>query len=229
MLEVFFHELKFFLVCIARHVHDGVFYAVGIGNLVKLEAFLFASGLNKDIAVIEHRREKALHLARRVLNAEEVELAHGANKQSFLFDIHDAFVGDNPDVEIVVDPDEERKEPEKDEENAFNKDEESPIDGGERFRIHKHEEHKDADNHKKPEQERYELHENIEPVAMNHKENFFVVVLPFERAGASEFFVGCHHMLEDGRENVEMGRMRKIGEMPRMSFRKCWGGRGETS
>ena len=180
MLEVFFHELDFFLVSVARHVHDGVFDAVRIGNFVKLEAFLFPGGLDEDVAVVEHGREEPFHFTCGVLNAEEVELAHGSDEKSFLFDVHDAFGGDNPDVEVVVDPDKKREEPEENEKHALDEGEESPVDGDKCIGINEGKEYKGTENDEKPDYKGNKLHEDVEPVTMNHVEDFFISILPLE-------------------------------------------------
>ncbi len=182
MLEVFFHEFDFFLVSVARHVHDSVFDAVGIGNFVKLEAFLLPGGLNEYVTVVEHGREEPFHFTCGILDAEEIEFTHGSDEESFLLDVYDAFGGDNPDVEVVVNPDKKREEPEKNEEHTFDESEESPVDSDKCIGIDKEKEDKDTENDEEPDYKGNKLYENIEPVTMNHVEDFFISILPFEGA-----------------------------------------------
>ncbi len=193
MLEIFFHELDFFLVSVARHIHNGVFDAVGIGNFVKLEAFLLSGGLNEDVTVVEHGREETFYFACGVLDAEEVELAHGSDEESFLLDIYDALGSDDPNVEVVVNPDKKCEEPEENEKYALDECEELPVDGNKCIGIDKEKENEDTENDKETDYKGNELYENIEPVTMNYIKDFFIGVLPFEGARAREFFVGYHH------------------------------------
>lgn len=113
---------------VTSHIHDGVFYVIRIRHLVKEKALLFAGALDVDVAVTENRREEPVYFACCILDSEEEYLAHAPHEKPPLFDIDDALIGDDPDVEVVVDPHEEAEKPEKNKEGAFDERKESSID-----------------------------------------------------------------------------------------------------
>lgn len=204
-----FDEFHFFAVGVVRHIHYGVFDAIGIGDLVKNEAFPFAGALHVDIAEIQDGWEKSLDLARRVLDTEEENFAHMADEETSLLDVDDALIGDDPDIEVIVDPSEETEEPEKDKERVFDEEKERPINATQKLRIEEPESDEGADDGDESQQKRDELHENIEPMPVNDEENFFVGVLPFEVKSSVEIFSGNHHRekkMECRMENMEYGR-----------------------
>lgn len=150
------------------------------------------------------------------MDAKEIELAHGSDEEPLLFDIDDSLIGDDPDIEVVVYPDEEGEDPEENEEHAFDKGEESSIESGECVRINEEKENEYRENGYETEYEGNKLHEYVEPVTVNHIENFFVTILTFKGAGASKFFVGRHHRRE-GR-----GRLRNYLERATGITGKGW-------
>ena len=56
-----------------------------------------------------------------------------ADEESSLLDIHDAFVGNDPHVEIVVDPNEESEEPQEDKKRVFDEEEEGAINAAQKL------------------------------------------------------------------------------------------------
>jgi hypothetical protein len=188
-----FDEFHFFAVGVVRHIHNGVFDAIGIGYLVKNESFPFAGALHIDITEIQDGWEKSLDFARRVLDAEEEYFAHVTDEKTALFDIDNPFAGDDPDIEVVVDPDEEAEKPEEDEKRIFDEEKERSIEISQEFGIEHSESDKCSDNDDETEDERDKLYENIEPVPMNHEENFFVGILSFEAMSFVEGSIGDHH------------------------------------
>ena len=192
-MESAFHELNLFLVSVSRHIHNGILDAVRVGDFVKQKSLLFAGWLNEDIAIVQNRGEKPFDFARRVLNTEEKYFAHMADEESSLLDIHDAFVGNDPHVEIVVDPNEESEEPQEDKKRVFDEEEEGAINAAQKLGISKSKRDEYADNGNKSEKEWQELDENIEPVSVNNEEDFFVVILPFKGVSLIERSIWNHH------------------------------------
>lgn len=114
--------------------HHGVFDEVGIRDLAENKMILFAGGLNGHVAKIKHGREDTFDGGGDVLDAGKIEFADVPYKQPFLFDVDDALIGDDPDIEVVIDPQEETENPDKDEEGVLNKEEEARIGGSQHFR-----------------------------------------------------------------------------------------------
>lgn len=192
-MKGFFDEVHFFAVSVAGHIHDDIFDAVGIGNFVKQESFAFAGALHVDIAVIENGWEETFDFARGVLDAKEKDVAHVSNEKTALFDIDDAFIGDNPDVQIVVYPNQETEKPEENEEGVFDEEKKGAIDRAQEVGRENAEDDDGADDNNRSHHEGNKLYENIEPVTVNHEENFFIGILSFEVKGSVEIFSGNHH------------------------------------
>jgi len=110
-----------------------------------------------------------------------------------LLDVHDAFIRNDPDVEVIVDPDQEREEPKKDKEGVLDKVKECLVETPEGVGVEEGEKEEGAADGNDAEDERDELHENVEPVPMNDVKNFFVVVLPFKAVGFVERWAGSEH------------------------------------
>ncbi len=193
-MERILDELHFFAVGVAGHIHDNVLDAVGVGHLVEEEAFTLPGALHVDVAVVQNGREESLHFARRVLDAEEENVAHMTDEETALFDIDDALIGNDPNVQVVVDPNEKSEEPEENEERALDKKEERAIDAAEHFGVEESERDENADNRHEPQDEGNKLHENIEPVSVDDEQNLFVGILSLEVKGSVQIFPGNHHM-----------------------------------
>src|SRR3989338_3180629 len=72
---------------------DGVFDSVGVCDIVELEAFLFASGLDMDIAEIEERLKESFRLRGHVLNGAQMQLGGDTVEQALLHDVDYSFIG----------------------------------------------------------------------------------------------------------------------------------------
>lgn len=105
--------------------HDGIFEVERVAYLAKDKALGFRRSLHIEIAEVEHSRDDAFDRASDVLDASEAEFAYVAYEETFLLDVHDALVGDDPDIEIVIDPDEETMEPEEEEKGVLKEKEEA--------------------------------------------------------------------------------------------------------
>lgn len=100
---------------------------VGVGDLAENETLFFASGLYVNIAEVEHCGDESFDGGSDILDTSKVELAYLARKQAFLFDVDNAFIGNDPDIEVVIDPRKETKEPHKHEKGVFNKDKKARV------------------------------------------------------------------------------------------------------
>ncbi len=165
---------------IAREGHNLVFDGEGVADLAEDEALFLGRCLDIDVAEIEHGRDETAHLARDVLDALETQFANITGEESFLFDIDDALVGDDPDVEVVVDPNEETVEPQKKEKRVLGKEEKGQEVGVDTVRKHEGDDRETADQEKNEQEDNAELNEDVEPVAMGDAQHLFVLVLALE-------------------------------------------------
>ena len=92
-------------------IHQGVLDAIRVGDLAEDETLFFRGGLDEDIAIIQHRRNDAGNFGGNVLDARQFQFAHLAVEKPLLFDIDHALIGNNPDIEIIIDPDEKKSYP----------------------------------------------------------------------------------------------------------------------
>lgn len=89
----------------AGELHHHILDRVGIGNLSEDEAFLFGRSLDIDITEIENSRYEPINDGSHVLDAGKPEFTDFPVEEAFLFDIDDAFIRDDPNVEVVIHPD----------------------------------------------------------------------------------------------------------------------------
>jgi len=168
--------------------HYLVLDLVWIWYLPEKKTFSFGRGLNKNIAVIEKGRDYAHHLGCDVLDAAQFQLAHRAMKKPRLFDVNYAKIGDDPNVEIVVDPDQEKNRPDEHEKNIFQKRKKQT-----KGRIYKSGEkpgqiYRAGEQNNQHQENQEHLLQNIKPVPMNHQDNLFSIFLSVEM----KFFVFFH-------------------------------------
>lgn len=153
---------------------------VGIWNHAKYKTLLLARSLHRDVSIVEDRGDDALDGRGDILDICKIEFAYMTIKEPLLFDIDDTFVGDNPDVEVIVDPDEKTKEPDKNKKRIFHK-EDKVFDLGAQKRGKKEWKCYHASDDEKSEQNKEEkMSEDVEPVTMDHLMNFFVFPLASE-------------------------------------------------
>lgn len=157
--------------------HNGVLDFVRIRHHTKEKSLLFTGSLHGDVAEIKDSRNDALHGRGNVLDTGEVEFADMAIEKPLLLDIHNALVGDNPDVEVVINPGEKTEKPYKNEESIFHKDEESLLAGTEYIRKKKEEYYKASDEKKRKKKNKKETRKDVEPVAMNDLDNLLAFTL----------------------------------------------------
>ena len=81
---------------------DGEFDVVGVVDVFELKTLTFGSSLNEDIAISEKSAKKTISFTGDILYLVEAQFGHGAREEAVLFNVDDAFCGDNPDVEEIV-------------------------------------------------------------------------------------------------------------------------------
>ena len=96
---------------LAGEAHDLVFYSKGIADLAEDEMIFFRSSLDVDVPEVEHGWDESVDRGCDVLDAGKSQFTDMTVKETFLFNVNDAFVGNDPDIEIVVNPDEKSEEP----------------------------------------------------------------------------------------------------------------------
>ena len=157
--------------------HNSVLDFVRIWHHTKEKSLLFTGGLYEDVAEIKDSRNDALHGRGDVLDTGEVEFADMAIEESLLLDIHNALVGDDPDVEVVINPGEKTEKPYENEESIFHKDEEFLPTGTEYIRKKKEEYYEASDEKKRKKKNKKETRKDIEPVAMDDLDNLLTFTL----------------------------------------------------
>ena len=110
-----------------RNFHDDVFELVRIWNHTKNKVLFFACSLDEDVTEIEYGGNKTVDNSSHVLDTREVELTYMTPKQAFLFDVYNAFVGNNPDIKIIIYPGKKSKEPEQKKESVLHKEKEKIV------------------------------------------------------------------------------------------------------
>lgn len=169
---------------LAGKAHHGIFDGERITDLTEGEALFFGSGLYVDIAEVEDGRDEAIDRSSDILDAREAELAYTAREEPLLFDVDDAFVRDNPDVEVVIDPNEEAIEPDEEENGVLDKKEEWPILFGQGFRKEYGQGHDAADQEKGEQEYHQEMDGDVEPVPMDDAKHQLVFVLSLKVVAA---------------------------------------------
>lgn len=170
------HLVHVVLSGLARESHHPIFDREGIAYLAKDKTFFFGGRLDGDITKIEHSRNHAINSGSDILDARETEFANTSGKESFLFDIDDALVGNNPDIKVIINPNQKTKEPQEQEKGALHKSKKSST-----VRPYLWKERGEYGNAPKKKQREQndgtEVHQDIEPVAMNHHEYLLVLML----------------------------------------------------
>lgn len=158
-------------------MHHHIFDRVGIGNLSEDEAFFFGCGLDVDIAKIENGWNEAVDDGSHVLNPGKLEFADFAIEKAFLLYVDDAFVGDDPDIKVVVYPDEEYIQPDEKEESIEKEEKEKwrKRVSGDRRGFRKDGEDDDKEDRRASDAD--VLQDDIEPVTMDDTEYVLVFTL----------------------------------------------------
>lgn len=163
----------------------------------------FRSSLDVDVPEVEHGWDESVDRGCDVLDAGKSQFADMTVKETFLFNVDDAFIGNDPDIEIVVNPDEKSEEPQEQKECVLNKVKKwycSRIDHiGEQERKR----WEATENKKRTQDDKDELNNDIKPVTMNNAEHLFVLVLSLE-VMATQFERGEH------REELEKSEWEKF-------------------
>lgn len=157
--------------------HNRIFDLVRVGDLAKNEAFFFAGGLHVDVAEVENCRDNPLDSRGNILDAGKVELAYLTDEQPLLLGIDNTLIGDEPDVEIIIDPCEETEQPHEDEESAFDKNEKAGTFSSGDFWKKEWQKKKAGDKQERREEDDQEVDEDVEPMAMDDVENLFIFML----------------------------------------------------
>jgi len=111
----------FFFFITFLQIHHQVFNSVRVGNVLEDEALFFCGGLNIEIAIVEKSGDDTLDFDRDVLDIFQLQFADAAGEKTFLLDVDNPFIGDDPNVKIVVNPNDEKKQPNKNKKNIFQK------------------------------------------------------------------------------------------------------------
>lgn len=165
---------------ILGNFHDNIFDSIRIWNHMKKETFCFSRSLYKDFAIIKHGRNDSFYGDGHILNIWEIEFAYMTIEQAYLFDINDTFVGDNPNIEVIVNPGEKTKEPNKNKKGIFQKSKESRLVWAQEVGEKKRENQRTRNKEKSKKNKKKKMRKNIEPVTMNHFDNLFILSLTSE-------------------------------------------------
>ncbi len=105
--------MGFFPASFLLQIHNYVFDGIRVGNLAENKTLIFSGRLDENIAVIQHRRNDAGDFRGDILDADQFQFTDHPVEKPLLLDIHDSFVGNNPNIEIIIDPDEKKSYPDK--------------------------------------------------------------------------------------------------------------------
>src|SRR3989339_2286328 len=89
------------LVFLDKAGHE-LFYVFWVVDILKVKPAFLSSGLYVHLSIRKDGLQNAANLRRRILNCCEIELRGGAIEESFLFNVDDPFVGDDPGIEVVI-------------------------------------------------------------------------------------------------------------------------------
>lgn len=164
--------------------HDHILHVVWVGDTAEEEVILFRGGLNLHIAEVENGRDHPTYFRGYILDAREFQLAHGSDEKALLLDVDDALIGDDPNIEKVVDPDEKSVEPDEEDERVLDEEYKSEHLGTQSLRIEEGNEGQRAEEHRDKEYDHEEMRRDIEPVPMNNTEHRFALALTLEMIAA---------------------------------------------
>src|SRR3989338_1440341 len=167
-----------------RKFHYHILDAIRIRHPPEYEAAFFPGGLYLDIAVIEHGRDDAGDGRRDVLDAGEVQFAYVPYEQPALFDVDDALIGDDPDIEVIIDPGQKTEKPDEYEQGIFHEQEQARVRGIEYLWEQERKSEQARDEEERQHQHDEKVGEDIEPVAMDDMDNFFIRLLTLEMRAA---------------------------------------------
>ena len=152
--------------------------------MAERESVFFARSLHEDVSVVKYGREDSFDFGGDILDSGKIEFAHASDEKPFLFDVHDALIRDDPDIEIVVDPQEKAEEPNEDEECIFDEEKDLRIFGAEHFGEQERKDEKARDKQERKDKNDEEMGEYIEPVAVDDAQDLLVLVLASEMVTA---------------------------------------------
>ena len=98
-------------------------------------------------------------------------------EESLLLDIDDALIGDDPDIEIVIDPDKEGIDPHEQHERIEDEIEEARMHDGEEIGEDGWHSDEAGQNNERGEDASSIVHRYVEPVPMDDAEHLLVLVL----------------------------------------------------
>lgn len=130
------------------------------------------------------------------MDTGKAKLADVPCEESSLLDIDDAFIGDNPNIEIVIDPGQESVDPHEEQNGALDKSKEWGILKSSSFREQKREKGNTAKKEERKKQAYAKLDSDIEPVTMDDLENLFILVLSLEVIAAKGVIFWHREVLE---------------------------------
>lgn len=182
--------------------HYYVLDMVRVRYLAKEEKVFVRGRLDFDIAEIEDSRDHTAYLRCNVLDPGKFEFADRTDKEAFLLDIDNAFIGDNPYIEVVIDPDQKSVHPDEKKKSVLEKEDDRQI--GEHARLADDAWQSKEGGAEEP-RKKYNENEvsgNVEPMAMNNRENSFALALAFEMVAAE---IRRRHRLERKKRSVSHG------------------------
>lgn len=103
--------------------HNQILNTIRIWHILKKKFFRFSGRLNFDVAIIEESRNDSFDIRGDILDLFQAEFAGLSGEKAFLFDIDDALIGHDPDIEIIIDPYDEKSDPDEDEKQIAHKSE----------------------------------------------------------------------------------------------------------
>lgn len=193
---VFFPGFKFLL-----QAHNQIFDAVRIGDVAKNKPFFFGGGLDEKIAVIEKSGDNAFHISGDVLDVFQFQFRNRSGEKSFLFNVHDAPVGDDPNIKIVINPNNKESNPSENEKKIARESYERIINWIGELSGKEKREKITAEKKKQHYKNNEKLAENIEPVAMKNRQDFFIRMLSVKMICCELIFHGFKKLLKLSRSN----------------------------
>lgn len=160
--------------------HDPILDCVWVRYLAEYEFIIVGSGLYLYIAKVEESRDEPRYMTLDVLDTWKGELGDAADEESFLLDINDSLGGNDPHVEVVVYPHHESVDPKEEDDGVFEevgKDLEYTATKAwhEVWESLKYDQYSTSEGEYTD-----EVHEDIEPVAVNNLEYFLGWALTLE-------------------------------------------------
>jgi len=83
-------------------VHNRLRHVFWVRHLLKDEALFFCGGLHTHVAVPENASKEPMHISRDVLHPKKLLLGNRSVEKAQLFNVDNAFVSDNPRIQVKI-------------------------------------------------------------------------------------------------------------------------------